>query len=409
LNLTTAQKTQILDKIELYLNSRFFNPLANFSAWKESWPAARRRILVGSTSEDFEERIRQSLANLRSSHVAFFHGSGQGVPAPYALNATFLKSDDADPVWVFLDVLEGGVAHKAGIEAGERLIAINRNTVRLPEMPRFDLGSTNELTVESRTGQTRSVTLALPAPIGKGRPPISEVRTVHARKLSDRVGYVRVAYFPGAAGDKFALAYERAIAELGQVEGIVIDLRGNIGGGLGSLRVMSSLCADRRPIGYNITRKVADEGYRKDKLVQIDKIPTTKLAQLKMLIRFKVLHRDRSIALFTEGLGQRRFHGRVAVLINEHTKSAAEMIADFAGTNQLATLVGTRTAGEVLGAVNFLVGEGYRLRIPIGGWMTWNDRLLEGSGVSPHVEARPSMETLRAGQDVALARAIELF
>lgn len=63
------------------------------------------------------------------------------------------------------------------------------------------------------------------------------------------------------------------------------------------------------------------------------------------------------------------------MLINEHTKSAAEMIADFAATNQLATLVGTRTAGEVLGAVNFLVGEGYRLRIPIGGWMTWNDRM----------------------------------
>jgi len=38
-----------------------------------------------------------------------------------------------------------------------------------------------------------------------------------------------------------------------------------------------------------------------------------------------------------------------AMLINEHTKSAAEMIADFAATNQLATLVGTGTAGEVAG------------------------------------------------------------
>src|SRR5207244_9206615 len=103
---------------------------------------------------------------------------------------------------------------------------------------------------------TRSVPVVLPAPNGNGRPPMAEVRTVHARKLTDRVGYVRVAYFPGATGDKFALAYERAIAELGQVEGIVIDLRGNIGGGLGSLRVMSSLCADRRPIGYNVSRKV---------------------------------------------------------------------------------------------------------------------------------------------------------
>jgi len=172
---------------------------------------------------------------------------------------------------------------------------------------------------------------------------------------------------------------------------------------------MSSLCPDVRPIGYNISRKVADEGYRKDKLARIDQIPTTKLAQIKMLIRFKVLHRDRSIALFTEGLGQRQFHGRVAILTNEHTKSAAEMIADFARTNRLATLVGTKTAGEVLGAVNFLVGEGYRLRIPIGGWMTWNDRLLEGTGVSPDVEVRPALAALRSGHDSALQRAIELF
>ncbi|MCZ2076299.1 MAG: hypothetical protein LC130_15030 [Bryobacterales bacterium] len=237
---------------------------------------------------------------------------------------------------------------------------------------------------------------------------MAEVRTVYARKLSDRVGYVRVAYFPGAAGDRFALAYERALVELGPVDGVILDLRGNVGGGLGSLRVMSSLCADTRPIGYNVSRKVADQGYRKDKLVRIDQIPITTIAKLKMFVRFKVLHRDRSVALFTEGLGPRRFHGRVAILVNEHTKSAAEMIADFARTNQLATLVGTRTAGQVLGAVNFLVGEGYRLRIPIGGWMTWNDRLIEGIGTEPHVEVRPTVDNLRSGYDSALQRAIEL-
>jgi carboxyl-terminal processing protease len=410
MNLTTEQKTQILDKIGLYVNSRFFNPLADLGSWKKSWPESRGWIQASSTTADFEERIRKSLEKLHSSHIAFFHGSGQGVPAPYALNATFLKSDDdAEPVWVFLDVLEGGVAHKAGIEIGESLIAINDKALRPPDMPRFDLGSSNELTIKSRSGQARTVPLVLPAPTDKGRPPMSELKTVHARKLSDRLGYVRVAYFPGAAGDKFALSYDRAVSELGEIDGLIIDLRGNVGGGLGSLRVMSSLCADKRPIGYNVTRKVADQGYRKDKLVRIDQIPSTKLAQLKMLIRFKILHRDRSIALFTEGLGQRKFHGRVAMLINEHTKSAAEMIADFAATNQLATLVGTRTAGEVLGAVNFVVGEGYRLRIPIGGWMTWNDRLLEGTGVSPNIEAAPSVATLRAGQDITLQRAIDLL
>jgi C-terminal processing protease CtpA/Prc len=409
MSLTATHMSQILDKVEQYINTRFFNPLADLTTWKESWPEARGWIQASQTSQEFVERVTQALAKLRSSHVAFFHAGGQHVPAPLALNATFLKSDDRDPIWVFLDVLEGGIAHKAGVETGESLVAVNGKIVRPPEMPRFDLASANELTILSRIGQSRIVPLALPAPTGKGRPPMAEVLTVHSRKLSDRLGYVRVAYFPGAAGDKFALAYERALSELGPVDGVVIDLRGNPGGGLGSLRVMSSLCPDTRPIGYNVSRKAADQGYRKDKLVRIDQIPATKLAQLKMLIRFKVFHRDRSIALFTEGLGRRRFHGRVAMLVNEHTKSAAEMIADFAATHQLATLVGSRTAGEVLGAVNFLVGEGYRLRIPIGGWMTWNDRLLEGTGAMPNVEVRPTIANLRAGQDPALRQAVAML
>jgi C-terminal processing protease CtpA/Prc len=158
-----------------------------------------------------------------------------------------------------------------------------------------------------------------------------------------------------------------------------------------------------------VSRKVADKGYQKDKLIRIDRIPTSTAAKLKMFFRFKVVHRDRSIALFTEGLGDRKFHGRIAILVNEHTKSAAEMIAEFAATNQLATIIGTRTAGEVLGAVNFLVGEGYRLRIPIGGWMTWDDRLLEGSGVVPEIETRQVVSDLRSGQDSGLLRAIKLL
>jgi C-terminal processing protease CtpA/Prc len=128
-----------------------------------------------------------------------------------------------------------------------------------------------------------------------------------------------------------------------------------------------------------------------------------------MFLRFKLLHRDRSVALFTEGLGRRSFHDRIAILTNQHTKSAAEMVADFAKTHRLATIVGTRTAGEVLGAVNFLVGEEYRLRIPIGGWMTWDERLLECRGVQPDIEVTPTASDLRAGRDTALSSAVDLL
>lgn len=406
MTLTIQQKAAILKNVEREVETKFYNPLADLPGWRAAWPEDKDSILASADTKEFEARVSVSLARLKSSHVAFFHGSGAGVPASHALNATFLKSDDAEPVWLFLDVLEGGVASKAGIVSGESLAKVDGNRVSPPNMLRFDLGSRHELTVISRDGKERAVPIALAPPSDKGRPPMSEVRAVHSRKLTDDIGYVRVAYFPGAAGNQFAAMYERALADLGSIRGLVIDLRGNLGGGLGSLRVMSSLCSDKRPIGYNISRSAADKGFRKEDLPRIDRIPSGKFGLLAMFVRFKFLNRDRSIALFTEGLGPRPFHGRIAILINEHTKSAAEMVADFAVTHNLATLVGTRTAGEVLGAVNFVVGEGYRLRMPIGGWLTWDARLLERRGVSPQVSAEPSPLDLRIGSDRPLEAAL---
>src|SRR5438552_1086660 len=310
---------------------------------------------------------------------------------------------------LFLDVLEGGVAHKSGIEPDDVLLSVNSTRIVPPEVLRFDLGASTEILVRSRDGDQQSIAIALPPPTAKGRPPMVEVKAVRSRKLAADIGYVRVAYFPGNAGDRFAIAYEQALTALSPCKGLVIDLRGNIGGGLGSLRAMSSLCADSRPIGFNVSRKAAQQGYRKDRLIRIDHIPTTKLALIGMFLRFKLLHRDRSIALFTEGLGPRQFHGRIAILVNQHTKSAAEMVADFAITYQLATIVGNRTAGEVLRAVNFPVGEDYRLRIPIGGWMTWDDRLLEGRGVQPDVEVVPTPSEIGAGKDIALRESVGLI
>ena len=77
-----------------------------------------------------------------------------------------------------------------------------------------------------------------------------------------------------------------------------------------------------------------------------------------MAVRFLVLHRDRSIRLVTEGLGPKPFHGRVVILVNEHTLSAGEMVAAFAQENGLARIVGSQTGGQVLGGANFSVGQG---------------------------------------------------
>ena len=112
--------------------------------------------------------------------------------------------------------------------------------------------------------------------------------------------------------------------------------------------------------------------------------------------------------LLTQGLGEQPFHRRIVVLVNEWTNSAAEMLTAFAKENRLATVIGQKTRGNVLGAANFRVGSGYWLRLPVFGWYTSQGNSLEGIGVDPDVPIEISPEGLAAGHDNQMERAIEI-
>jgi len=135
-------------------------------------------------------------------------------------------------------------------------------------------------------------------------------------------------------------------------------------------------------------------------------MPRNKVELAWTLGRF--LFRDKSIVLLTQGLGPQPFHNRIVLLVNEWTNSAAEMVAGFAAEHRLATIVGTKTAGNVLGAANFNVGAGYWVRLPVFGWYTWKGECLEGRGVSPDVLANVDPYILNAGTDQQMDKALEI-
>ncbi len=151
---------------------------------------------------------------------------------------------------------------------------------------------------------------------------------------------------------------------------------------LGFAILASYLCPDQRPIGYSITAKSLRDGYDKARL---PKVPTPSNKASLFLTLGAFAFRDRTIALLTQGLGPQPLLGRVILLVNEWTNSAAEMLASFAQENDLAIVVGTKTAGNVLGARNFYVGRGYSVRIPVLGCFTWGGTCLEGLGLTPNV------------------------
>lgn len=404
----------LTDEIIRLMETKCIRMNGSATNWRTLFSGELDQLLSCRSSADFESRVNDILARGGLSHVAFFHETAQRAPARYAINATFSVFDTpSGSRWAFQDVLEGGPAHLAGIRPGDVLLAVDDGPAMPPTLPIFGLGRDSVVTIQDASDSVRQLRIVLPKAQANGnakaKPPMAEPTSVTARSIAPGIGYVRVAFFPGANGQRFAQELDQALGALEDPAGLIIDLRGNLGGFVGSLRLMSYLTPDRIPVGYSLTRTGEDRKLRPDQLPRIDRLPKTKADMLRMAFKFLVLNRDRSIRLVTEGLGPKRFHGRVVMLVNEHTLSAGEMVAAFAAENQLATLVGTRTGGQVLGGANFPVGHGFVLRLPAAGWYTSSGSTVEGKGVEPGMQVPLSLSALRQGADRQLNAAIALL
>ena len=65
------------------------------------------------------------------------------------------------------------------------------------------------------------------------------------------------------------------------------------------------------------------------------------------------------------------------------------MVAAFAVENQLARIVGTATPGRLVGSKSFKLRYGYFLILPVGAYVTWQGKRLEG-GKRKTAIAKPS-------------------
>jgi len=400
--LTEAQRQKVFENIIRLIDTRFMGAELDTSKLRQEHEAA---VVRSETPEAFEQALDTLLRALGTSHTGVFHESRPRSAGRIAMAATLTKAETSDGLrWVFQDVHPGGVAAAAGISPGDVLLAIGEQEVVPPTAIPFRLGESYDLTIRKADGSTRRPTLAIPGSKEKKRPIVVPDQVVTARKVAPDVGYMRVSMFPGVLGMDVARDMNRAVTDLACAR-LLIDLRGNTGGGIGCLRLMSHLCPDRRGVGYSVTRATARKGYTKERLPQFDRIPASKLGVIPLLFRFA--GRGRSVAVFTEALGPQAHHGRVVLLVNEHSASAAEMVAAFASEYRLATLVGVKTAGRLVATSAFKVGYGYRLVLPVAAYHTWHGNNLEGRGVVPDVEVPVSTEALRGGRDNQLTRAME--
>ena len=359
----------------------------------------------------FEEGIRALLGRLKSSHTNFYAADVNSTRPQHVIGAT-LRSviDSGRPHWMFLDVFEDSPAACAGAAPGHLLVSLDGTVAIPPELPAFRFGKDHQLTTKLPGQQgTRNIVVTVPQrKPRKGRPPLIEPRSVAHRMLTPQVGLLKVPFFSGSFGIRFSKLLKAAVEDL-KAKGcdrLIIDLRGCLGGSLGFANLVSYLCANKIPIGYDVTRKRLRRGYIPTELPRVP-MPGTKAGVLLCLARFAL--QDKSLMLLTQGLGRQPFHDHVVMLVNEFTNSAGEMAAQFAKDTRLATLVGEKTMGNVLGSTTFNVGSGYVLYMPVVGWYSPNGNYAEGSGVQPDLLVDVDPEGLASGDDAQLNRALEIL
>jgi carboxyl-terminal processing protease len=72
--------------------------------------------------------------------------------------------------------------------------------------------------------------------------------------------------FPGMIGVDVANEISKAVVSLGKIRGLIIDLRGNTGGGAGALRLMSLLTPEKVPVGFAPGKRWAGRDLAKEKI-----------------------------------------------------------------------------------------------------------------------------------------------
>ena len=244
--LNESQRRQVLEKVVETTASKFADPKMNGVDWKRLSSEAEPAVVGAADSQEFETKINELLLKLGTSHIGFFHGERPRSPGRIAISATFLRAGTSDgPRWMFQDVHPGGLAANAGIQPGDVLLTLNGIEIVPPSAATFSLAADHEAVVRRPNGSTQMVKLSIPASQSKKLPLIVPDKVVTSRKLDRGIGCVRVSMFPGMLGIDVARDITHAVSDL-ECKQLVIDLRGNTGGGIGCLRLMSVLCADRK-------------------------------------------------------------------------------------------------------------------------------------------------------------------
>jgi carboxyl-terminal processing protease len=260
-------------------------------------------------------------------------GNFQGIGIEYyVLNDTLLVTN----------VVNSGPAYNSGIRAGDRILKIDSVVVSGKHLPRAQMigkikgkkGTPVQLLV-MRPGASQPLSLK----IKRSSVLVSSIDASYM--LNDNTGYIRISKF-GANTDVNFVDSLKVLKEMGMTK-LILDLRDNGGGYLSAATGLAN---------------------------QI-------LPENKLIVYTEGKHEPRTDYIATGG-GMFE-QGKLAVLINEHSASASEILAGAVQDLDRGIIVGRRSFGKGLVQEQFPFGDGSALNLTIARYYTPLGRSIQKS------------------------------
>jgi len=245
MDLTASQRQSLLNKIQSLVTEKYFDPSFDEARWHAIVDRHRSAVIDAGTTAQFDARVSQMLAELTPKSLALLSDHTPITPRN-AINASFtVETVGSERRWVFQDVLPGGVASSAGVRPGDVLLSINGKTFAPTANdrsgPQFEMRQRIPIVI-SRNSPAKEMALILgtPEPEYKDNP-YAEPTALYAETQPGGIDYLKVSLFPGKIGIDFANQLDALFGSQLKSDRLIIDLRGNPGGGIGGLALMSYL------------------------------------------------------------------------------------------------------------------------------------------------------------------------
>ncbi len=331
-------------------------------------------------SKMYEEAVKAYVAALGDPYTNYltkeeYEAFEQDLAATYdGIGAPIVKDKETMLVMI-VSPYKDSPAEKAGLRTGDIILAVDgvdttgMDPDEVARRIRGEKGTEIVLTIRRDTeGKTATMDISVV------RATIT-IPTISAKMLEDSIGYIAIYGFDAPTAEQFKTELRNLQAQ--GLKGLVIDLRGNPGGYL------------------EIATQIADEII---------------LRGLVVYIEDKNGNREEFSAI-----NAAKLEIPIAVLVDQGSASASEILAGALKDHELATIVGTTTFGKGLVQNTFPFLDGSALKVTIAKYYTPNGEYIHSKGIEPHVkvelekpETGSSAAQSSGGMDNQLRKAWEI-